>query len=141
MPNPGPYVNYMKPYVDAVWAKYATEDLIFDSGDAGVWQGRVQGEQLIMTAVTGGFQGRQAIITRRPTTQEVFEGKGVLDMDVQDGTTDKLVQAQICAALNRHVIDISTPMSDNRTGPTIRNTTSSRRATIMPSSGISRGSA
>lgn len=109
MPNPGPYVNYMKPYVDAVWAKYATEDLIFDSGDAGVWQGRVQGEQLVMTAVTGGFQGRQAIITRRPTTQEVFEGKGVLDMDVQDGTTDKLVQAQICAALNRHVIDISTP--------------------------------
>ncbi|WP_206363227.1 beta-1,3-glucanase family protein [Sinomicrobium pectinilyticum] len=109
MPIPGPYVHYMKPYVDAVWAKYANEDLIFDSGDAGVWQGRVQGEQLVMTAVSGGFQGRQAIITRRPTTQEVFEGKGVLDMGVQDDTTDKLVQAQICAALNRHVIDITTP--------------------------------
>ncbi|UGU15743.1 beta-1,3-glucanase family protein [Sinomicrobium kalidii] len=109
MPTPGPYVNYMKPYVDAVWAKYGNEDLIFDSGDAGIWQGRVQGEQLVMQAVSGGFEGRTAIITRRPTTQEVFEGKGVLDMAVQDGTTDKLVQAQLCAALNRHVIDVTTP--------------------------------
>ena len=109
MPVPGPYVNYMKPYVDAVWSKYANEDLIFDAGDAGIWKGRVQGEQLVMVSQSPAFQGRQAIITRRPTTQEVFEGKGVLDNVVQDGTTDLLVQAQICAALNRHIIDINTP--------------------------------
>lgn len=109
MPDPGPYMNYMKPYVDAVWAKYTNEDLIFDSGDAGIWQGRVQGEQLVMESISPAFMGRKAIITRRPTTQEVFEGKGVLDNVVQDATTDLLVQAQICAALNRHVIDISTP--------------------------------
>ncbi|ELR73793.1 hypothetical protein C900_01403 [Fulvivirga imtechensis AK7] len=109
MPDPGPYVNYMKPYIDAIWAKYATEDLIFDSGDAGVWQGRVQGEQLVMESISPAFMGRKAIITRRPTTQEAFEGKGVLDNVVQDATTDLLVQAQICAALNRHVIDVSTP--------------------------------
>lgn len=109
MPNPGPYRDYMKPYVDAVWSKYANEDLIFDAGDAGIWSGRVQGEQLVMTSISPAFQGRQAIITRRPTTQEVFEGKGVLDNPVQDATTDLLVQAQICAALNRHVIDVNTP--------------------------------
>ncbi|MBL6449963.1 carbohydrate-binding protein [Fulvivirga sp. 29W222] len=109
MPVPGPYVNYMKPYVDAVWNKYAGEDLIFDAGDAGVWKGRVQGEQLVMVSQSPAFLGRKAIITRRPTTQEVFEGKGVLDNVVQDATTDLLVQAQLCAALNRHVIDINTP--------------------------------
>ncbi|GAA5038517.1 hypothetical protein GCM10011506_36400 [Marivirga lumbricoides] len=109
MPNPGPYVNYMKPYVDAVWNKYANEDLVFDAGDAGIWRGRVQGEQLVMTSTSTAFEGRQAIIVRRPTTQEVFEGKGVLDNIVQDKTTDLLVQAQICAALNRHVIDVTTP--------------------------------
>lgn len=109
MPNPGPYRDYMKPYVDAVWSKYANEDLIFDAGDAGIWSGRVQGEQLVMTSISPAFEGRQAIIVRRPTTQEVFEGKGVLDNVVQDQTTDLLVQAQICAALNRHVIDVTTP--------------------------------
>ncbi|PTB89304.1 carbohydrate-binding protein, partial [Marivirga lumbricoides] len=93
MPNPGPYVNYMKPYVDAVWNKYANEDLVFDAGDAGIWRGRVQGEQLVMTSTSTAFEGRQAIIVRRPTTQEVFEGKGVLDNIVQDKTTDLLVQA------------------------------------------------
>lgn len=109
MPEPGPYMDYMKPYIDAVWAKYANEDLIFDSGDAGIWQGRVEGEQLVMESISPAFMGRKAIITRRPTTQEAFEGKGVLDNVVQDATTDLLVQAQICAALNRHVIDVNTP--------------------------------
>lgn len=109
MPTPGPYVDYMKPYIDAVWSKYAQEDLIFDSGDAGVWKGRVQGEQLVLTSQSPAFAGRQGIIVRRPTTQEAFEGKGVLDNVVQDATTDLLVQAQICAALNRHVIDTETP--------------------------------
>ncbi len=109
MPEVGPYADYFKPYIDQIWEKYAHEDLIFDSGDAGIWQGRVQGEQLILESVSEAFMGRQGIITRRPTTQEAFEGRGVLDNVVQDATTDLLVQAQITAAINRHVIDVTTP--------------------------------
>lgn len=109
MPDVGPYVDYMKPYVDAIWEKYAQEDLIFDSGDAGTWKGRVIGGALELTSISTAFEGRTGIIVRKPTTQEVFEGKGVLDNVVQDATTDLLVQAQICAAINRHVVDITTP--------------------------------
>lgn len=105
MPTPGPYVDYLKPYIDSVWLKYANEDLIFDAGDAGIWKGRVINDQLIMHAQSGGYAGRQGIITRKPTTQEAFEGKGVLDNVVQDAPTDLLVQAQICAALTRHIIN------------------------------------
>ncbi len=110
MPHVGPYVNYMKPYIDAVWAKYKNEDLIFSAGDAGVWRGRVQADdQLILTCQSGGFAGRRGIVQRRPTTQEAFEGKGVLDRVIQDATTDLVVQAQLCAALTRHLINTTTP--------------------------------
>jgi hypothetical protein len=111
MPTPGPYVNYMKPYIDAVWAKYANEDLIFNAGDAGIWKGRVTGEQLALVCQSQAFLGRTGIITRRPTTQEALEGKGVLDKVVQDATTDLLVQAQLCAALNRRVINVTTAIA------------------------------
>ncbi|MGL1886953.1 MAG: beta-1,3-glucanase family protein [Reichenbachiella sp.] len=109
MPEVGVYVDYFKPYIDQIWAKYTNEDLYFDSGDAGIWRGRVQGETLVLTSESPAFIGRQGIIVRRPTTQEAFEGKGVLDNVVQDATTDLLVQAQITAAINRHVIDVTTP--------------------------------
>ena len=109
MPNVGPYVNYMKPYIDAIWAKYANEDLIFSAGDAGTWKGRVINEQLVMTCTSGGFLGRKGIIARRPTTQEAFEGKGVLNNVVQDAPTDLMIEAQICAAITRHVINTTTP--------------------------------
>ncbi len=109
MPDVGPYVNYMKPYIDAVWEKYKNEDLIFYSGEAGVWKGRVINERLEMVCQTGGFTGRKGIVVRRPTTQEAFEGKGVLDNRVEDGTVDLVVQAQLCAALTRHMVDVTTP--------------------------------
>lgn len=109
MPNPGPYKDYMKPYIDAIWEKYKNEDLLFKAGDAGTWKGRVENEQLVMTCIEGGFLGKKGIIERRPTTQEAFEGKGVLDNIVQYATTDLMIQAQICAAITRHVIDVKTP--------------------------------
>lgn len=109
MPVPGPYVNYLKPYIDQVWAKYTNEDLIFNSGDAGVFRGRVSGERFTFNCISGGFVGRTGVISRKPTTQEALEGKGVLDQTVNDRTVDLAVQAQITAALNRHVINVTTP--------------------------------
>jgi len=108
----GAQADYFKPYVDAIWAKYAQEDLIFNSGDAGVWKGRVEGERFVFHNLTNSFGNATAIISRRPTTQEVLEGKGVLAEDVQklpNQSLDLVVQAQFCAALNRHAIDLDAP--------------------------------
>lgn len=108
----GAQADYFKSYVDAIWAKYAGEDLVFSSGDAGVWKGRVEGERFVFHNLTNSFGNATAIISRRPTTQEVLEGKGVLAEDVQKipgQTLDLVVQAQFCAALNRHAIDLGTP--------------------------------
>ncbi|MBC7485260.1 MAG: RICIN domain-containing protein [Cytophagaceae bacterium] len=107
MPNRGPYVNYMQSYIDQVWAKYRNEDLIFSSGDAGVFKGRVSGNQLTMTCISGGFNGRTGIVQNKPTTQEAFEGKGVFDRGIADVTVDLVVQAQLTAAFTRHLISLA----------------------------------
>jgi hypothetical protein len=107
--TPGPYANYFKPYIDAIWAKYKNEDLIFYAGNAGVFKGRVGADdRLVVVGQSGAFTGRTGIVSRRPTTQEAFEGKGVLASGVGDVTVDLVVQAQLTAAINRHVVNTTT---------------------------------
>ncbi|KIA97045.1 carbohydrate-binding protein [Flavobacterium sp. KMS] len=105
----GAQANYLKPYIDAIWTKYKTEDLIFYAGDAGVFKGRVIGEQLEMVGQSGGFVGRTGRVQYRPSTQEALEGKGVLDRRLVDGDLDLVIQAQLTAAINRHVVNVTTP--------------------------------
>ncbi|MGI4835130.1 MAG: beta-1,3-glucanase family protein [Janthinobacterium lividum] len=101
----GPYGNYFKSYLDAIWTKYKNEDLIFNAGNAGVFKGRVGSDnRLVVVGQSGAYSGRTGIITREPTTQEAFEGKGVLAQRTGDGDCDLVVQAQITAAVNRHAI-------------------------------------
>jgi uncharacterized protein YjdB len=109
MPTPGPYVDYLKPYIDQVWTKYTNEDLIFNAGDAGVFKGRIVNGRLTLLCTGGGFNGRTGIVTTKPTTQEVLEGKGVFNQSVNDTPVDLAVQAQMTAALNRHAINVTTP--------------------------------
>ncbi|WP_125722024.1 beta-1,3-glucanase family protein [Flavobacterium ustbae] len=104
----GPYVNYLKSYIDAIWNKYKNEDLIFYAGDAGVFKGRVIGEQLEMVGQSGAFVGRTGRVQNRPSTQEALEGKGVLDRRLVDGDLDLVIQAQLTAAINRHVVNTTT---------------------------------
>jgi hypothetical protein len=105
----GANVNYFNSYIDAIWNKYRNVDLIFFAGDAGVFKGRVQADgRLVVVGQSGGFTGRTGIIPGKPTTQEVLEGKGVLDRRVGDGDLDLVIQSQLCAAINRHVVDITT---------------------------------
>jgi hypothetical protein len=104
----GAQANYLKPYIDAIWNKYKNEDLIFYAGDAGVFKGRVIGEQLEMVGQSGGFVGRTGRVQYRPTTQEALEGKGVLDRRLVDGDLDLVIQAQLTAAINRHVVNTTT---------------------------------
>ncbi|MCV9930170.1 beta-1,3-glucanase family protein [Flavobacterium sp. LS1R49] len=104
----GAQANYLKPYIDAIWNKYKNEDLIFYAGDAGVFKGRVIGEQLEMVGQSGGFIGRTGRVQYRPSTQEALEGKGVLDRRLVDGDLDLVIQAQLTAAINRHVVNVTT---------------------------------
>ncbi|UOQ75359.1 beta-1,3-glucanase family protein [Hymenobacter sp. 5516J-16] len=107
--TPGPYGNYFKSYIDAIWNKYKTTDLIFYAGNAGVFKGRVDAnDRLTVVGQSGAFAGRTGIINGRPTTQMAFEGKGLLDNRVGDGDCDLVVQAQMTAAINRHVVDVTT---------------------------------
>jgi hypothetical protein len=105
----GAQANYLKSYIDAIWNKYKNEDLIFYAGDAGVFKGRVIGEQLEVVGQSGGFVGRTGRVQSRPSTQEALEGKGVLDRRLVDGDLDLVVQAQLTAAINRHVVNVTTP--------------------------------
>jgi hypothetical protein len=105
----GAYGNYFKSYIDAIWSKYKSEDLIFYAGNAGVFKGRVGADdRLVVVGQSGAFAGRTGIVSRRPTTQEAFEGKGVLASGVGDVTVDLVVQAQLTAAINRHVVNTTT---------------------------------
>jgi hypothetical protein len=93
--------NYFQSYIDAIWSKYAGADLVFNAGDAGTWKGRVQSEQFVFNRTS---DGQVATIARRPTTTEAMEGSGVLANGTQ---WDKVVQAQVCAAINRHALDLN----------------------------------
>ncbi|CAM3893833.1 MULTISPECIES: beta-1,3-glucanase family protein [Flavobacterium] len=103
----GPYANYMQSYIDAIWSKYKNQDLIFYAGHAGVFKGRIYGEELRVVGQSGGFTGRTGRVQHRPSTQEALEGKGVLDRRLVDGDLDLVIQAQLTAAINRHMVDVT----------------------------------
>ena len=114
-PPMGVHKDYFKGYVDAIWDKYSNEDLIFKAGEIGIYKGRVDSQDSFkIECVAGSFLGQQGIITRRPNTIEVIEGSGVLASEVKDGTVDLNVQKFVCAAINRHVIDISPSNPDTQ---------------------------
>lgn len=97
----GAQANFFGSYVDAIWSKYQNGNLVFSAGDAGTWSGRVSGNVFTFTRASDGQVGR---ISGKPTNSEVMEGSGVM---AAGGQWDKVVQAQICAAINRHAIDLT----------------------------------
>jgi hypothetical protein len=97
----GAQANYFGSYIDAIWSKYTSGNLVFSAGDAGTWSGRVSGNVFTFTRASDGQVGT---ISNKPTNTEVMEGSGVL---ASGGQWDKVVQAQICAAINRHAIDLN----------------------------------
>ena len=96
--------------MDAIWSKYASEDLIFNSGAAGIWKGRVEGGRscFIIRRISQAMRPRR--FPAGPTRRKFSKAKSVLAEDVQKisgQTLDLVVQAQFCAALNRHAIDLN----------------------------------
>ncbi|THU38100.1 carbohydrate-binding protein [Niastella caeni] len=97
----GAQANYFGSYIDAIWSKYTGGILVFNAGDAGTWSGRVSGNVFTFTRASDGKVG---VISNKPTNTEVMEGSGVM---ASGSEFDKVIQAQICAAINRHAIDLN----------------------------------
>lgn len=101
-----PNAGYLQPYIDQVWARYRNEDLVFTLPNLGTFRGRISGDTF---RFTGGNQNGTFFINGKPDTQMVFLGNGLLNdarnAASQDIGTQLQIQAQVAAALNRHVIE------------------------------------
>jgi hypothetical protein len=84
----GPHAHYFDKYVDEVWDMYAEEK----KTPSGKFTGKVVGGALTFTPTEGGPRAKSYTCARKPTTQEILLGTGVLGNN-----------PQFCAAFNRHV--------------------------------------
>ena len=106
--------HYLDTYIDSIWEKYRLEDLVF-TNDLGTFTGRVQTNGVFLFTATNSKDSYR--IKAKPTTAEVLLGNGVLD-DAGDAiggkaiTTQLQIQAQLCAALNRHVAEAPEKWTD-----------------------------
>jgi hypothetical protein len=101
----GANANYLQPYIDAVWARYRNEDLVFTLQNLGSFRGRISGDRWTFT---GGSPAGTFYINSKPDTAAVLLGAGALADASGNPTnigTQLQIQAQICAALNRHVLE------------------------------------
>lgn len=101
-----PNAGYLQPYIDQVWARYRNEDLVFTLPNLGTFRGRITGDTF---RFTGGNENGVFYINGKPNTQMVFLGNGLLN-DARNAApqhigTQLQIQAQVAAALNRHVIE------------------------------------
>jgi hypothetical protein len=109
-----PNGHYLDAYVAAMWAKYATQDLKFTDAQ-GTFTGHVVNGAFVFTDGLGNYT-----IARAPTTPETLLGNGVLNDPTGQtpgsaGWDKQLqIQAQVCAALNRHVFDDPDHWADAR---------------------------
>jgi hypothetical protein len=85
----GPHGKYFDKYVDEVWEMYATEK----KTPSGKYIGKVDAKGALTFTPTGGDpKAKTYTCARKPTTQEIFLGTGVLGSN-----------PHFCAAFNRHV--------------------------------------
>ncbi|WP_211251762.1 glycoside hydrolase family 64 protein [Andreprevotia chitinilytica] len=100
----GANATYLDSYIQSIWNKYTTSTLTFTDAQ-GTFTGHVVGGQFQFTDGLGTYY-----INAMPTTAMVLLGDGVLNdaSNAASGlpTAKQLqIQAQLCAALNRHVAD------------------------------------
>jgi hypothetical protein len=96
--------TYLDSYIQSIWNQYRTQSLVFTDAQ-GTFTGNVVGNQFVFTDGQGTYY-----INNVPTTQEVLLGNGVLNDATNAAagvpTAKQLqIQAQVCAALNRHVAE------------------------------------
>lgn len=109
--------HYLDRYIDEVWEKYRLEDLTF-TNQQGTFTGRVDSDGAFRFTEAKDASRNLYRIKRKPSTMEALLGNGVLD-DAGDTNGDPVriarqlqIQAQLCAALNRHVAETPGKWSD-----------------------------
>jgi len=109
------YGTYMSSYVDQVWNYYKTNTLSFDH-PLGYFNGKVLSDNRF--EFTRASDGAKFYISGKPNNDELFEGSGVL---ATGNSVELALQAQMCAALNRHIVQSpgswSTPSAYYPAGP------------------------
>lgn len=100
----GAQATYLDSYIQSIWNQYRSQSLVFTDAQ-GTFTGHVVGNQFVFTDGQGSYY-----INNVPTTQEVLLGNGVFN-DASNAaagvpTAKQLqIQAQLDAALNRHVAE------------------------------------
>ncbi|HEX3141423.1 MAG TPA: beta-1,3-glucanase family protein [Rhizobacter sp.] len=92
-----PQANYFNSYVNQVWSFYAANELVF-TAEAGTFRGHVIGNDFVFSKDGG---PANLYIHGKPTTQAILEGSGNL---ASGSSLELVVQAQITAAFNRHLL-------------------------------------
>lgn len=98
------YSSYMKSYVDQVWDYYKSHTEVVKH-PLGNFKLSAEGDKLMFTCTEGygtATVGQRYYIQAKPTSDELFEGSGVL---ATGNLVELALQAQVCAALNRHVAE------------------------------------
>ncbi|WP_335868957.1 beta-1,3-glucanase family protein [Bacillus sp. 2205SS5-2] len=91
------YQSYFDEQVNNVWKYYQSNELIFTT-EAGAFSGHVEGDDFIFSKNGGPYN---IYIKGKPSTLEVFECSGNMDTG---SSVEKVVEAQVCAAINRGVM-------------------------------------
>ncbi|MBQ0735571.1 beta-1,3-glucanase family protein [Aquimarina celericrescens] len=99
--------DYLDSYINAIWNKYKTQEIYFNSGDAGRWRGSVQPNGHFVLRRES--DGQTATIFGKPSTLEAMEGSGVM---ARGDRWDLVIQAQFVAAITRHAIDLNSPSGE-----------------------------
>ena len=95
--------GYFDGYINRIWSEFRTKDIHVNMGNQlGVWRGRVNGNNFVLTSVSGPRQGQTAIVGK-PTSIDVIEGAGEFAKP-HGNDADLPVQAMFCGAMNRGVI-------------------------------------
>ncbi|UOB18379.1 beta-1,3-glucanase family protein [Abyssalbus ytuae] len=93
--------SLIQTYIDQIWSKYSSQQLVFNSGDAGTWRGSVSGDNFVFTRDSDGAVG---VIPGKPTVEMAMEASGVM---ASGNVNDLIVQKMLAAAINRHAIDLN----------------------------------
>lgn len=106
--------NYLDSYVNAVWAEYATTPLqVFLNNNSHEYTGTTSGTTFNFTEVNlgnGAYAGPQTYTINKPSTQDLLLCAGTMayaasTLTAQESGVTLALEAQFCAAFNRHVMD------------------------------------
>ncbi len=94
----GANAGYFDSYINSVWSQYTTSNLVINMPTA-VYTGRVGSDGRLAFTTPG---DSNTYYVSKPSTNDVWGGAGAL---ATGNSVELALEAQICAAFHRHVID------------------------------------